>query len=300
VEVRAGEEALRLVMRRESLSLSSSSLLASKMPHPRDAGYAPVPPSPAATDADLEGVSSTPSSFDPFLSSAISIASREPVFPLIHRIKKEVIDLVDAPLTWSEFKSPTFNFSVVRPLVLKLSKGDRPAISLIFAILVCRTYFVERSDDDLAFACVFPLFFLVFFLLDAFESAVPTRSLLHSSVNTSRADLCELLAIKLLSAYGTAPGSFELLHVLTATFNPFTGATVGSFAGEEGVDEETLQGLEVFGKDLASNALELGIFSKAKRFVKTPLGSFCFPRVLPVLHTDTHPLNSPASHQSHL
>jgi hypothetical protein len=95
----------------------------------------------------------------------------------------------------------------------------------------------------------------------------------HSSVNTSRADLCELLAIKLLSAYGTAPNSFELLHVLTATFNPFTGATVESFAEEEGVDAEALEELEVFGKDLASNALELGIFSKAKRFVKSPLGT---------------------------
>lgn len=93
----------------------------------------------------------------------------------------------------------------------------------------------------------------------------------HSAVNTSRADLCELLAIKLLSAYGTAPNSYELLHVLTTSFSPFAGVSSAMFHPDEEVDAEELRRLEEFGKEESANALELAIFSKAKRFVKSPL-----------------------------
>lgn len=104
-----------------------------------------------------------------------------------------------------------------------------------------------------------------------FRCANSPDGLVHSAVNTSRADLCELLAIKALSAYGVAPGSLELLHVLTTAFNPFAGASVDMFPPDEEVDEEELQRLEEFGKGEATNALELAIVSKAKRFVKSPL-----------------------------
>lgn len=90
-------------------------------------------------------------------------------------------------------------------------------------------------------------------------------------MNTSRADLCELLAIKLLSAYGSAPQSLELLHVLTLCLNPFAGATTESFTEDEGVDAAELARLLEWGQQESSNALELGVFSKAKRFVRSPL-----------------------------
>lgn len=122
-----------------------------------------------------------------------------------------------------------------------------------------------------------------------------------SAVNVSRADLCELLAIKLLSAYGTAPGSLELLHVLTTTFNPFAGASCDMFTPDEGVDEEELARLIEWGKDEATNALELGIFSKAKRFVKSPLGEFDPAYFFLYLLTESSFGNcSATSHQSHL
>ncbi|GAA5855910.1 hypothetical protein JCM8547_000410 [Rhodosporidiobolus lusitaniae] len=212
------------------------------MVHGSSAGYsAAVSPLPSPLPDAVDEAS--PSSADPLLSSAIQLAQTEAVFPLIQRIKATVEETVDTALSWDQFKSPAINFSVVRPLTVAFSKGERPAISLIFALLVCRSHFVERSEDDLAFA----------------------------AVNISRADLCELLAIKLLSAYGTAPGSLELLHVLTTTFNPFAGATLDMFPPEEMVDTEELKDLEEWGKNEETNALEFGIFTKAKRFVKSPL-----------------------------
>ncbi|GAA5821372.1 hypothetical protein JCM11251_004592 [Rhodosporidiobolus azoricus] len=215
------------------------------MVKPGAAGYASATAqsgsaSLATVEVDPE---SSSSSVDPFLSSAISLASHEAVFPLVQRIKHEVEITVDTALSWEQLKSPTINFSIVRPLGAKFTRGERPAISLIYCILLARTYFNEKSEDDLAFA----------------------------AVNTSRADLCELLAIKLLSTYGPAPGSVELLHVLSTTFNPFTGATVQMFLPEEGVDEDELKRLVEYGEDEATNALELGIFSQAKRFVKSAL-----------------------------
>ncbi|GAA6000259.1 hypothetical protein JCM10207_007928 [Rhodosporidiobolus poonsookiae] len=198
---------------------------------------------PSSAPLPTDDPEAAPTAVDPLLGSAITLSVNEQVFPLIQRIKHEVESVVDTALSWDAFRSPSINFSVVRPLVVKLSRGDRPAISLIFALLVCRAHFVDRSDEDLAFA----------------------------AVNDSRADLCELLAIKLLSAYGTAPGSLELLHVLTTPFSPFAGATLDMFAPEEGVDEDELARLKVWGQGEDSNALELSIFSKAKRFVKSPL-----------------------------
>lgn len=83
--------------------------------------------------------------------------------------------------------------------------------------------------------------------------------------------MCELLAIKLLSAYGTAPASLELLHILTTPFNPMHGATTECFADEEGVDDKALEKLLEWGESEQCNALELAIFSRAKRFVRSPL-----------------------------
>lgn len=103
-------------------------------------------------DPSFDAEGATP--VDPFLSSAISVAGQEPVFPLIQRIRTEVEKVVDTALSYDQLRSPTLNFSVVRPLTVKFSKGDRPAISLIFALIVCRAHFLERSDEDLAFACV--------------------------------------------------------------------------------------------------------------------------------------------------
>lgn len=86
-----------------------------------------------------------------------------------------------------------------------------------------------------------------------------------SGVNTTRADLCELLAVKLLAAYSGAPASLDLLHVITASFNPFFGATADMFSADENVDQAEVEAMIEWGESERSNALELAIFTKAKR-----------------------------------
>ncbi|ORY79327.1 hypothetical protein BCR35DRAFT_321483 [Leucosporidium creatinivorum] len=194
--------------------------------------------------ADFEDFGHEHDTFDPLLGRDLSTLHQEPVFPLIQRVRSEVVEVIDTTLSYDQLRqNPTLNFSIVRPLSLKLSRGERPPSGLIYALLVCRVHFLDVASDDLAFA----------------------------GVNTSRADLCELLAIKLLSAYGSAPQSLELLHVLTLCLNPFAGATTDSFTEDESVDEAELARLLDWGQQESSNALELGVFSKAKRFVRSPL-----------------------------
>lgn len=89
-----------------------------------------------------------------------------------------------------------------------------------------------------------------------------------------------MLAIKLLSAYGNAPQSLELLHVVTTEFSPFCGAKSEFFADGE-VDGTEMKRLLVWGDEEASNALELAIFSRAKRFVKSPL----IQQIVKAIHT---------------
>ena len=93
----------------------------------------------------------------------------------------------------------------------------------------------------------------------------------YSGVNTARADLCEILSIKMLSVYGShSSTSNEHLYVLTAPFNPFAGATIDMFTTNE-INSETLEEMRRDGKEDATNALELSISSQARRFVKSPL-----------------------------
>lgn len=121
------------------------------------AGYAPSPSRDAFASPPLPpdaaaGDNEAARPRDPLLSSAISLAAAEPVFPLLQGVRAEVERVVDTPLSWDQLRSPTLNFSVVRPLVLKLTRGERPAISLIYCLLVVRAHFLERADEDLAFA----------------------------------------------------------------------------------------------------------------------------------------------------
>lgn len=189
--------------------------------------------------------------------------SEEAVLPLVFFCRKEIQSSIDTVLSYSQLQSPTVNFSVVRPLRLKLSSAQgTPPAALIYALLLNRQQFLAESRTDLAFA----------------------------GLNVTRADLAELLAIKSLSLFGTklvprlaleprtdpsiagtAPVSLELLLVLTSSFNPVDGATTAMFEEWEGLDSDGLADLVSWGKAQSTNALELGIHSLAKRFVKSPL-----------------------------
>lgn len=68
-------------------------------------------------------------------------------------------------------------------------------MAVVYACLVVRSYFLAQAETDLAF----------------------------SGVMGSRANLCEILAMKLLSCF--AQNYIQLVAVLTTTWNPLAGAS---------------------------------------------------------------------------
>lgn len=88
------------------------------------------------------------------------------------------------------------NFTIVRPLVIKY--GRLRNLALVYACLVVRSYFRRLAED----------------------------SLVHASLNYSRSIMCELLANKCLRH--SAINYFELVAVLTHSWNPLTGAPPAS------------------------------------------------------------------------
>lgn len=103
--------------------------------------------------ADFEDFGHEHDTFDPLLGRDLSTLHQEPVFPLIQRVRSEVVEVIDTTLSYDQLRqNPTLNFSIVRPLSLKLSRGERPPSGLIYALLVCRVHFLDVASDDLAFA----------------------------------------------------------------------------------------------------------------------------------------------------
>ncbi|KAI0312291.1 hypothetical protein OF83DRAFT_1166026 [Amylostereum chailletii] len=175
------------------------------------------------------------------------------VFPLIRSVKKEVIVSAHTALSWDQLTASDINFAIVRPLVFKYARLTNPAI--LYVCLVVRSHFLNAAEDDLAF----------------------------SAVNCSRANLCELLAMKLVNHF--AHNRIQLVSVLTAGWNPLTGAApdvvsdVKSLLGGDDKNIDNPQSaLEVpspsspFQSALNSPSfflLQMAIATRAKSFIAT-------------------------------
>ncbi|KAJ7227072.1 receptor-activated Ca2+-permeable cation channel [Mycena pura] len=154
------------------------------------------------------------------------------VFPLIPAIKKDVTKTIDSALSWDQLTAVDVNFTVVRPLVLKYAKLKNMAV--VYACLVNRAYFLRESEEDLAYA----------------------------GVMLSRATLCEILAMKLLSHF--ASHHITLVAVLTTCWSPLAGAPLE-------VIEEVKQVLHSNAVNDAQSALEMAISTQAKHFIASPV-----------------------------
>lgn len=155
------------------------------------------------------------------------------VFPLIPYLKKDVINTIDSPLSWEQLTASDISFAVVRPLVLKYARLRNMAI--VYACMVVRSYFLTQSASDLA----------------------------HSSILHSRATLCEIIALKLLSHF--AASQIQLVAVLTTPWNPLSGAPTDVVQEVK----EALGGEECM--ENAQSAIEMAIATKAKAFVASPI-----------------------------
>lgn len=100
------------------------------------------------------------------------------------------------------------NFAIIRPLVFKYAKLENMAV--VYACFVVRSHFLSEAEENLAYA----------------------------GVMYSRANVCELLAMKLLHRFSSS--QLQLAATLTASWNPLAGAPSdiiddvrGSVGGEE-------------------------------------------------------------------
>jgi len=92
-----------------------------------------------------------------------------------------------------QLKAADINFSIIRPLVNKYARLKNMAT--VYVCLVVRSYFLTEAETGLAFA----------------------------NLMLSRANMCEIMATKLLSCFAT--DHIQLVAVLTTTWNPLAGAS---------------------------------------------------------------------------
>ncbi|KAF5387405.1 hypothetical protein D9757_005757 [Collybiopsis confluens] len=153
-----------------------------------------------------------------------------PVYPIIHSIRSDVIHFIDTPLTYDALTAPDLTYTLIHPLVEKYGAMQREGnMSIVFCFLLNRVYF--SRDQNMA----------------------------TSPISRTRAELCELLAIRALREYGN--NILELAVVLTTSWMVFSGAdeSVMQLAREEREDLEERVG----------NAIEIAILGKSKRFIKS-------------------------------
>ncbi|KAF1946427.1 hypothetical protein EJ02DRAFT_367123 [Clathrospora elynae] len=120
------------------------------------------------------------------------------VYYNIHRIRRLILAVIEDPYTVDQLREPRMNVLIVKPLVDRLY--DEDDISVVYCLLVNRMQFLRDQQ---------------------FQQH-------HQTVDLTRANLCELVAMKVLRRHdeestGKA-GLLLLAQILVAPFQPFQGA----------------------------------------------------------------------------
>lgn len=92
----------------------------------------------------------------------------------------------------SQLTASDVNFAVIRPLVFKYARLKNPAV--VYACLVVRSRFLSLAGEDMA----------------------------YTGVMLARADMCEILAMKLLNRFSSS--KIQLTSVLMTSWDPLAGA----------------------------------------------------------------------------
>ncbi len=165
-----------------------------------------------------------------------------PVYTTIHRVRREVINSIDDSYSIEQLRAPRINVAIVRPLVNRLW-DDGKDISIIYCLFVNKLQFLREQ---------------------AFEA--------HQTITTTRAHLCELVAMKILRRFDEEnpdrEGLLLLANILVAGFEPFQNAPreirrVQSYATSWNVENRGSR----IGK---STVLEIAIISGSKNFLSAP------------------------------
>lgn len=156
---------------------------------------------------------------------------RVAVWPIIHMIRGDITHYIDTPLTFEALTAPDLTYTLVRPLEEKYDAIQQAGNkSVVFCFLLNRTYFIR--DQNVA----------------------------TGPLSCTRADLCELIAIRLLRNNGNC--ILDLAVALTTCWPVWTGADPHII---QVAKEERDGNLE----ERVGNALEMAIISRARRFIKS-------------------------------
>ncbi|CAK7273110.1 hypothetical protein SEPCBS57363_005486 [Sporothrix epigloea] len=181
---------------------------------------------------------------DPIYSCTTNPHTHLPVYTNIHRIRRDIVSVVEDYLSPEQLHDMRINLSVVRPLVDTLYELDD--ISIVYCLLVNRARFLHE------------------------QSHISNRQ----NVNFTRATLCELIAHRILRRFNEdnegLEGLLVLSHILVAGFEPFQNApsNVRPDADEDaGMDPAKSGTTWLYRKTLP--ALEVAILSEAKLFLSS-------------------------------
>ncbi|KAI2640587.1 nonselective cation channel [Hypomontagnella submonticulosa] len=176
-----------------------------------------------------------PSEQEPLLGCNPIAHAHLPVYTNIHRIRRDVISIVEDYLTLEQLIDLRLNISVVRPLVDKLYEQND--ISIVYCLLVNRSQFLHEQEH------------------------MTNRQ----NVYYTRATLCELVATRILRRFGDDnPGSEGLLllaNILVAGFGPFQNAP-------DDVRQEAFLG-PTLSQNRTLPALEVAILTSSKHFLSS-------------------------------
>ncbi|KAI0644236.1 hypothetical protein C8Q79DRAFT_974910 [Trametes meyenii] len=151
------------------------------------------------------------------------------VYPVIHMIRH--VQFLDTPLSHEALTAPDLTYTLIRPLEEKYGTLKRQGnLSVVFCLLLNRVYFFRD------------------------------RNLTTAALSQTRADLCEILAIRALREH--ADNMLELALALTTSWSVYSGAPPALL---ERAREENDDDLE----ERVGNAIEMAILSQARRFIKS-------------------------------
>ncbi|KAI7347596.1 receptor-activated Ca2+-permeable cation channel [Hortaea werneckii] len=121
-----------------------------------------------------------------------------PIYTTIHKIRRLIYASIDDPYSNEQLRSPRMNAAVIRPLVDHIYDPDD--VSIIYCLLVNRIQFLREQSYQAH----------------------------HQTVNITRANVCELIASRVLRRFDEdhegREGLLKVANVLVAGFEPFQGA----------------------------------------------------------------------------
>ncbi|KAF2857808.1 receptor-activated Ca2+-permeable cation channel [Piedraia hortae CBS 480.64] len=163
-----------------------------------------------------------------------------PIYLTIHKIRRLVLASIDDPYSLEQLKGPRLNGALIRPLVDHLYDPDD--VSVVYCLLVNRVQFLREQSYQAH----------------------------HQTVNVTRANLCELLASRVLRCFAEChegrAGLLSLANVLVAGFEAFQGAPADIVLANRSTIQWKKSDAEYHNM---LTALEVAIVSEAKIFLST-------------------------------